>query len=187
MKDLKEKYQKEVIPAMREKFSYKNLMAVPKIEKIVVSAGIGKAIVQKTSDEQKKAIEAVVLGISSLAGQRPSVSKAKKSVASFKLRQGMTVGARVNLRGKRMYDFLSRLINIAIPRLRDFRGIDVKSFDRQGNLNLGFREHSVFPEISPEEIRFPFGVEVTVVTTSKSKEEGVELLRLIGFPIKKLD
>jgi len=185
MMRLKEKYNKEAVPAMKEKFGYKSSMAVPRIEKVAINAGIGKLVSGKTSDEQKKVLNTVADDLSQIAGQKVVLTRAKKSISSFKVREGMFVGAKVVLRGKRMNDFLERLINIALPRVRDFRGIDLKSFDKRGNLTLSFREQTVFPEISPEKTKAIFGFEVTVANTAKSKEEGIELLRLMGFPIKK--
>jgi len=183
--DLKEKYNKEVLPKMMEKFSYKSVMAVPKIEKVVVNTGFGKMIIAKTSGEQKKTYELILNDLGLICAQKPVLTKAKKSIAGFKIREGMPVGARVTLRGRKMYDFLERVVYIALPRFRDFRGIDLKSFDKEGNLTIAVREHIVFPEVSPEKAKTIFGFEITVVTTAKIREEGIELLRLLGFPIKK--
>jgi len=174
---LQEKYKKEVIPAMRAKFGYKNVMAAPKIEKAVVNVGVGRLRDEKEQQEVQKFLTLIT-------GQKPSPRPAKQAIASFKTREGMIVGYQVTLRGKRMYDFLSRLINIALPRTRDFRGLDEKSFDQKGNLTVGIKEHIVFPEVIGEDYRFLFGLEVTVVTTARKREEGVELLRLMGFPLK---
>jgi len=196
MINLKEKYKKEVIPQMMEKFGYnakgdisgkvryKNAMAVPKIEKVVVNTGFGKSTTGKTSDEQKKIAEAILNDLALICGQKPILTKAKKSISGFKIREGLPIGAQVTLRGKKMYDFLERLINIALPRSRDFQGIDLKAVDKQGNLTIGIREHICFPEILPEKIKSIFGFEITVVTTTKNREEGLELLKLLGFPIK---
>jgi len=181
---LPEKYKKEVIPQMMEEFGYKNIMAVPKIEKVVVNTGFGRLITDKTSEEQKKIFEAILEDLSLITGQRPVLTRAKKSISGFKIRQGLPIGAEVTLRGKRMFDFLERLINIALPRSRDFQGIDLKSFDKKGNLTIAIREHITFPEILPEKAKNIFGLEITVVTTAKKREEGVELLKLLGFPIK---
>ena len=181
---LKEKYQKEVIPAMMEKFGYRNEMAVPKIKKVVVNTGFGRLVAGKTSEEQKKLETAILEDLALISGQKPILKGAKKSISGFKIRKGMPVGAQVTLRGKRMQDFLERLIHIALPRSRDFRGIDPKSFDPKGNLTLAIKEHIAFPEISPEKVKNIFGLEITVVTTAKSREEGIELLKLLGFPIK---
>ena len=181
---LQEKYKKDVIPAMREKFGYKNVMAVPKIEKVVINTGFGKLISTKTSGEQKKIYETILDDLSLICAQRPILTKAKKSIAGFKTREGMFIGAMITLRGKKMHDFLDRVIHIALPRSRDFRGIGLKSFDREGNLTIPIREHIVFPEVSPEKAKAIFGFEITVVVKSKTREEGIELLKLLGFPIK---
>ena len=177
MSIIQEKYKKEVIPAMAAKFGYKNLMAIPKIEKVVVNVGVGRIRDEKQHEEIRKYIAMIT-------GQKPAPRPAKKSIASFKTRQGLIVGYQVSLRGKRMYDFISRLINIALPRTRDFKGLDSKSFDKKGNLTIGIKEHIVFPEIIGEDYRFLFGLEVTVVTSAKKREEGIELLKLMGFPIQ---
>ncbi len=182
---LKEKYLKEVIPAMKEKFGYTNDMAVPKIEKVVINTGFGRMISEKTSDEQKKIQQAVLDDLTLIAGQRAILTRIKKSIAGFKIRQGTPVGAAVILRRKKMFDFLDKFIHIDLPRTRDFRGIEIKSIDMAGNLTIAVKEHIVFPEISPEKVKFIFGLEITVVTTTKNKEQGLELLRLMGFPIKK--
>ena len=181
---LKDKYIKEVIPAMKEKFGYKNEMAVPKIEKVVINVGIGKLISGKPIDEQKKIQETILEEVALISGQRPILTKAKKSISGFKIKRGQPVGVKVTLRKKRMYDFLERLIHITLPRSRDFHGIDPKSVDKEGNLTIGIKEHIAFPEISPEKIKFIFGLEITIVTTAKTREEGLELLKLLGFPIK---
>lgn len=163
---------------MQEKFGYKNVMAVPKISKVVVNAGVGRVREEKERQEVEKYLALIT-------GQKASARPAKQAIAAFKTRKGLIVGYQVTLRGKRMYDFLSRLIDIALPRTRDFQGLDLKSIDSAGNLTIGVKEHIVFPEMIGEDYRFLFGFEATVVTTSKTKEEGLELLRLIGFPIKK--
>jgi large subunit ribosomal protein L5 len=176
---LKEKYQKEVIPIMKQKFGYKNDLAVAAIEKVVVNIGIGSSALK-----DKKAQELISKDLALIAGQKPSPALAKKAIASFKTRKGMTVGLKVTLRGKRMFDFLSRLINIALPRTRDFRGIDPKSVDQGGNLTIGIKEHIIFPEISQEDIKKIFGLEITIVTNAKKREEALELFKLLGFPIR---
>lgn len=181
---LKEKYQKEVIPAMQEKLGYRNVMAVPRIEKVVVNTGFGRMIVGKTGEEQKKIQESIVNDLSLICGQRALVTGAKKSISSFKIRKGMPIGVRVTLRGQKMYDFLERVIHVALPRSRDFRGIEPTSVDQGGNLTIAIKEHIAFPEISPEKTKSIFGFEITVVTNAKSRETGLELLRLFGFPIK---
>lgn len=182
---LQEKYNKEVIPAMIKKFGYKNDMAVPKIEKVVVNTGFGRLVSGKTSQEQKKIQEFILRDLSLITGQHPILTKAKKSIAGFKTRKGLPIGAMVTLRKKRMYDFLERVIRIALPRSRDFRGISSKSIDQAGNFNIAIKEHICFPEILPEKITFIFGFEITVVTTAKTYEEGKELLKLMEFPLKK--
>jgi len=181
---LKEKYEKEVVPKMMEIFGYKNKMAVPRIEKVVINTSFGKFVAGKTSEEQKKIQESVLNDLALISGQKPILTLAKKSISGFKVKKGMPLGAKVTLRKKRMYDFLERLINIALPRSRDFKGIDQKSFDKNGNLTIPFQEQIAFPEILPEQTKFIFGFEVTVATTAKKREEGITLLKLLGFPIK---
>lgn len=175
---LKEKYKKEVIPIMREKFGYKNDFAVPKVEKVVINTGIGRF----TQDQ--KTVEEIGRALSLISGQKPVFTLAKKAISSFKIREGMKVGFKITLRNQRMYDFLERLIYLALPRGRDFRGIDQKSIDEKGNLTIGIKEHIIFPEISHEEVKTIFGLEISVITNAKRKEEGLELLKLLGFPIK---
>jgi len=181
---LSEKYEKEVVPEMMKKFGYKNKMAVPRIEKVVVNTSFGKLIVDKTSAEQKKFLDSILGDLALICAQKPILKGAKKSISSFKLRKGLPVGAKITLRKKRMYDFLERLIHIVLPRSRDFRGIDPASFDKKGNLTVAIKEHITFPEVSPEKTKTIFGLEVTIVTNSKKREAGIELLKLIGFPIK---
>ena len=182
---LKNKYIKETVPQMMEKFGYKNTMAVPKIEKVVVNTGFGKLISGKTSEEQKKIYQDILDNLSLICGQKPQIRVSKKSISGFKTREGMPIGARVTLRGQRMYDFLERLICIGLPRSRDFQGITPESFDEKGNLTVGIKEQITFPEILPEKAKTIFGFETSVVTTARNREEGIELLRLMGFPIKK--
>ncbi|MFH1451070.1 MAG: 50S ribosomal protein L5 [bacterium] len=184
---LKEKYQKEVIPEMRKEFGYPSVMAVPRIEKVVVNTGFGKLISGKSGEESKKVYNGIIDDLATIVGQRPVVTRAKKSIASFKLREGMPVGACVTLRRMKMYDFLDRMIHISLPRARDFRGIDQKAFDKKGNLTISVRENIIFPEISPERARSIFGFEITIVTTAESREEGIALLKLMGFPLKKIE
>ena len=183
MMALKEKYQKEVIPKMMEKFGYKNKMAVPRIEKVIVNTGFGRLIVGKGSDEQEKIQGPILEDLSLIVGQKAVLKRAKKSIATFKTRKGMPLGAAVTLRKDKMYDFLERFVFFALPRTRDFRGISQKSIDQKGNLSYGVKEHTVFAEILPEKVKNIFGLEVTVVTTAKNKEEGLELFKLMGFPI----
>lgn len=187
MLHLKEKYQKEVVSEMMKKFGYKNKMAVPKIEKVTINIGFGRLILGKSSDEQKKIQTAVLEDFSLITGQCLMLIKAKKSIAGFKIRKNLsTIGAKVVLRGKRMNDFLEKLIHIALPRSRDFQGINPKSVDKKGNLTIGIKEHICFPEILPEKAKNIFGFEITITTTAKSKNEGLELLKLLGFPIKSI-
>jgi len=181
---LSEKYNTEVVPEMMKKFGYKNKMAVPKIVKIVVNTGFGREISGKTSEEQKKLTDYIIENLSLICGQKAILTQAKKSISSFKIRKGMSTGAKVTLRGKKMMDFLERLIHLALPRSRDFQGIDSKSVDKEGNLTIAIKEHIAFPEILPEKAKNIFGLEITVVTTAKTREEGIELLKLLGFPIK---
>lgn len=181
---LREKYQKEAIPTMKEKFGYKNVMAIPKIQKVVVNVGFGKMINGKTTEERKKIENFIGKEISLITGQLPILTKAKQSISVFKLRRGVPIGMKVTLRGKRMYDFLERLINIVLPRVRDFRGISSSAIEERGNLNIGIREHIVFPEIPPEQAQFIFGFQITVVVNSATKETAAELFKLLGFPIK---
>ena len=181
---LQDKYKKEVIPQMKERFGYGNTMAVPKIEKVVINTGFGRLVSGKTSEEQKKIYRPILEDLATICGQCPILTKAKKSIAGFKIREGMPIGAMVTLRRKMMHDFLERLIHIVLPRSRDFRGIDPKSVDKEGNLTVAIKEHISFPEILPERAKTIFGLELTVVTTAKNREEGLELLKLLGFPIK---
>jgi large subunit ribosomal protein L5 len=185
MTELKKKYEKVAIKGMEEKFNYGNKMAVPKIIKVVINTGFGKIIAPKTKDEQKRFTDYVIDNIGSVCGQRPVLTEARKSISSFKLREGSIIGAKVTLRGKKMYDFLERLINIVLPRVRDFRGISPKIIDKRGTMNLGIKEHIVFPEISPEKSPIILGLEITIVTNAKSREEGAELFKLLDFPMKK--
>lgn len=178
MSRLKDRYKSEVIPAMMQKFGYQNIMQAPKLEKVVVNMGLGEAI------QNSKIIDAAVNDIMTITGQKPITTKAKKSIAAFKLRAGMTVGAKVTLRGERMYDFVDKLFNIALPRVRDFRGVSPKSFDGRGNFSLGVREQLMFPEIDYDKIDKIRGMDIIFVTTAKTDEEARELLRLMGMPFK---
>jgi len=180
MPRLLEQYKKTVLPALQKEFGIKNVMAVPRIEKVVINTGIGRIL------KDDKAIQKLAKDLSLLSGQKAIERKAKKSIASFKLREGVTIGYSVTLRGKRMYDFLDRMIALALPMSKDFRGIELKNFDAKGNLNFGIREHSIFPEITYETLKDIFGLQVTVVTkNSQSREQGISLLRMLGFPLKK--
>ncbi len=175
--DTRALYKKKALPGLKEKFGYRNAMAAPRIEKAVVNIGIGRTREEKERTEIEKYAAMIT-------GQKPSARPAKKAIAAFKTRKGLIVGLQVTLRGARMDDFLSRLVSVALPRTRDFRGLDEKSFDRKGNLTIGIREHIVFPEMIGEDYKMLFGMEVTVVTTAKKREEGIALLKLMGFPIR---
>ena len=177
-KNLKAKYQEDVIPAMKEKFGYKNDHQVPKLVKVVLNMGVGEA------SHNSKIAESIEAQLTKIAGQKAVVTKAKKSIASYKLREGMPVGAMATLRGERMYDFLQKLICVVLPRIRDFRGISTKSFDGRGNYTLGLKEQALFPEITYEEVDLVKGMNVSVITTAETDEEARELLRLLGMPFK---
>jgi len=179
MQQLKGKYNDEVRPALMQQFGYTSVMAVPRITKIVINEGLG------SSKEDSKAIDKAVRELSLIALQKPIITKAKKSISNFKLRQGMPVGVKVTLRGERMYVFMEKLLNIALPRLRDFRGINPNAFDGRGNYNLGIKEQLIFPEITYDMVDKVRGMDVTVVTTAKSDEEARALLQAMGFPFRK--
>jgi large subunit ribosomal protein L5 len=174
---LKQKYREEVAPALREKFSYANVMETPSITKIVVNMGVGKAI------ESASNLDNAVKDMTAITGQKPQVTRAKKSISNFKLREGMAIGCRVTLRGDRMYEFLDRLINVALPRVRDFRGVSSKMSGR-GDYNLGLKEQFIFPEIEFDKVDAVRGMNITLVTTAKTDEEGRELLRQFGMPFR---
>jgi len=178
IKNLKEKYIKEVIPALKEKFGYKNDLAVPRIVKVVVNTGFNPA------SKDEKIQKEIADNLSLITGQKPVSRRSKKSEACFKIREGMVVGLSVSLRGKNMYNFLDRLINIALPRSRDFRGLLKKNIDQAGNLNIGIKEQIIFPEISTENTKNIFGFEVAVVTNANDYKQGLEMFKLLGFPIK---
>lgn len=178
MARLKDRYREEVAPALKEKFDIQNPMRIPRIEKVVVNMGVGEAVVNS------KAMDGAVADLTKITGQKPQIRRARKSIAGFKIREGMPVGARVTLRGERMWEFLDRLISIALPRTRDFRGINPKAFDGRGNFALGLREQLIFPEISYDSIDATRGLDVAVVTTAETDEEGRELLRLLGMPFR---
>ncbi|MBE3580342.1 MAG: 50S ribosomal protein L5 [Thermoanaerobacteraceae bacterium] len=178
MARLKEKYLKDIRPAMQTKFGYRNIMEIPRLEKIVVNMGIGEAT------QNPKALDGAVEDLMAITGQRPVVTRAKKSIAAFKLRKGNKIGCKVTLRGDRMYEFLDRLINVALPRVRDFKGVSPNSFDGRGNYTLGLREQLIFPEIDYDKIDQVRGMDITVVTTAKTDEEARELLRLFGMPFR---
>jgi len=176
---LKETYQKEIIDGMTKKFGYKNVMQVPKIEKIVINMGIGEA------KENSKVLDSAMNDLAIIAGQKPVTTKAKNSIANFKIREGMPIGCKVTLRGERMYEFLDRLVNLALPRVRDFRGVNPNSFDGRGNYALGIKEQLILPEIEYDKIDKIRGMDVIVVTTAKTDEEARELLRLFNMPFAK--
>lgn len=176
MSRLKDKYQNEVVPALMKKFGYKNIMEVPKVEKVVVNIGLGEAIANS------KALDAAVNDLTLITGQKPIVTRAKKSIAGFKLREGMPIGCKVTLRGERRDFFLDKLLNIAFPRIRDFRGISAKGFDGRGNYTVGIKEQLIFPEIEYDKVDRIRGMEITMVTSAKTDEEAKELLKLLGTP-----
>jgi len=173
---LKEKYAKEVRKRLQDEFGIKNPMAVPKIEKVVLNMGVGEAI------SNIKILDSAVDELATITGQKPVITKAKKSIASFKLREGQSIGTRVTLRGEKMYEFLDRLINVALPRVRDFRGVPSKSFDGRGNYTLGIRDHLIFPEIDPVKVDKSKGMNITIVTTAENDEQARFLLRELGMP-----
>jgi len=175
---LREKYQEEVVPALMEEFKFKSIMQVPRLVKIVVNVGVGEAV------QNAKAIEAAVNDVATITGQKPVVTRAKKSVASFKLRAGMPIGVMVTLRGDRMYDFLDRLCSLALPRIRDFRGVSRSSFDGRGNYSLGLREQIVFPDIDYDKIDKIRGLEVAIVTSAPNDEQAYSLLKRLGMPFR---
>lgn len=176
---LKEKYQQEVVPNLQKAFNYKNPMQVPGVHKVVVNIGMGEVI------QNAKAMDAAVADLAAITGQRPVITRAKRSVAAFKLREGMQIGCMVTLRGEHMYQFLDKLMNAALPRLRDFQGVSAEAFDGRGNYTLGLREQLVFPEIDYDKVDKVRGMEVSIVTTARTDEEGRELLKLMGMPFKK--
>ena len=178
MTRLQEKYRAEVVPALQQKFQYKNVMEIPRLEKIVINMGLGDC------KDNAKARELAVTELTTIAGQKPMVTKSKKSIANFKLRAGMNVGAKVTLRGDRMYEFADKLVSIVLPRVRDFRGVSAKAFDGRGNYSLGVREQLIFPEIEYDKVEKIRGMEMVFVTTARTDEEAKELLRLLGMPFQ---
>lgn len=176
MARLKDKYVSDIVPALKEKFQYGNVMQVPKLVKVIVNIGMGEAIANP------KAMDAAIGDLTIITGQKPIITKAKKSVAAFKVREGMSIGCKVTLRGDKMYEFCDRLVSVALPRVRDFKGISPKAFDGRGNYTLGLKEQSIFPEIEYDKIDRVRGMEVCFVTSAKTDEEAKELLRLIGMP-----
>ncbi len=173
-----EKYQNEVLPKLKDELKRKNPMSIPRLNKIVVSMGVGKAIAER------KRLESARKELASITGQLPLVCKAKKSVSNFKLRQGMDTGLKVTLRGKRMYEFMDRLISVAMPRVRDFRGLDPKGFDGRGNFNMGLTEQTVFPEVDADKVEFQQGMNITFVTTALNDQESLSLLKYLGMPFR---
>lgn len=176
MDRLQEKYAKEVAPELTKKFGYKNVMQLPKLEKVIINMGVGEAV------GNSKALDAAVSDLALIAGQKPIVTRAKKSIATWKIRQGMAIGAKVTLRGTRMYQFLDKFINVALPRVRDFRGVSAKAFDGRGNYSVGLKEQLIFPEIDYDKIDKVRGMNVVIVTTAKTDEEAKALLSLLGMP-----
>lgn len=179
MNRLREKYTKQIVPALIKAFQYQNVMQVPRVQKVVVNIGLGSEM------ENAKAIESAVSDMTKITGQKPVVTKARKSIAAFKLREGRIIGTKVTLRGDKMWSFLDRVINIALPRVRDFRGVSPDAFDGRGNYTLGFKDQLVFPEIEYDKIDKLRGMEITVVTTAKSDDQGRLLIQLLGMPFRK--
>ena len=179
MNQLKQKYQEEVLPSLMEKFEYKSVMQAPAIEKIVINMGVGDAV------QNSKALDSAVEELSLISGQKPVVTRAKKSIAGFRLREGMPIGAKVTLRGERMYEFLQKLIAVSLPRVSDFRGISKKAFDGRGNYTLGVKEQLIFPEINYDKVSKIRGMDIVIVTTSNTDEEARELLAQLGMPFQK--
>lgn len=175
---LKERYRQEFVPQMIKKYNYKNVMQAPALSKVVINMGVGEAI------QNPKSLEAAVNDLTTISGQRPVVTKARKSIAAFKLRAGMKIGCKVTLRGNRMYDFVEKLVNAVLPRVRDFRGVSPRSFDGRGNYTLGLREQVIFPEIDYDKIDKVRGMDIIIVTTAKTDEEARDLLRLVGMPFR---
>ncbi len=175
---MKEKYQRDIVPALTKEFNYRNPMEVPKVEKVVINIGMGEAL------QNAKSMDAALSDLTAIAGQKPVVTRARKSIANFKLRQGQPIGAMVTLRGEKMYEFLDRLISIALPRIRDFRGVSRRSFDGRGNYSIGLREQIVFPEIDYDRVDKLRGLEVAIVTTARNDNEGYALLKNMGMPFR---
>ncbi|MDO4539901.1 MAG: 50S ribosomal protein L5 [Syntrophomonadaceae bacterium] len=178
MANLKEQYKQDMIPKLMEHFQYKNVMQVPRLEKVIINIGVGEAT------QNPKALDGAVNDLTIICGQKPVITKARKSIAGFKLREGVPIGCKVTLRGERMYDFLEKLINIVLPRVRDFRGVSPQAFDGRGNYSLGIKEQTIFPEIDFDKIDKIRGMEVVIVTTAKTDEEARELLKCMGMPFR---
>lgn len=179
MNELKSKYQNDIVSSLVEKFNYDSVMQVPKVDKIVINMGVGDAV------QNTKALDSAVEELALISGQQPLVTKAKKSIAGFRLREGMPIGAKVTLRGERMYDFLQKLIDVSLPRVRDFRGISKKSFDGRGNYTLGVKEQLIFPEVNYDQVSKVRGMDIVIVTTGNTDEEARELLTQLGMPFQK--
>lgn len=180
VKDLQTRFKEEIAPELQKKLALKNVNAVPKIEKVTINVGFGSLI-----NAGNKDFDFILENIAKIAGQKPTAKEARKSISNFKLREGSTIGTAVTVRGKRMYDFLDKLINVVFPRVRDFRGVSPKAFDGSGNYSIGFKEHTVFPEISPDDVIKFHGVQVSITTSAKDDEHGLALLTEFGFPFKK--
>ena len=178
-KDLKKRYVEDVIPALKEKFNYQNVHQIPKLEKVVINMGVGEAV------QNAKILDGAVEELTKIAGQKPVVTRAKKSIATFKLRAGMPIGCMVTLRGEKMYDFLQKLINVTLPRIRDFRGVSSKSFDGRGNYSLGIKEQLLFPEIKYDDVSVVKGMNISIITTANTDDEARELLAQLGMPFRK--
>lgn len=179
MSRLKDKYQSEVVKGLQEKYNYKNVMQVPKVTKVVINMAVGEAVTNS------KALDAAVNDMTIISGQKPIITKAKKSIAAFKIREGMNLGCKVTLRGDRMYEFLDKLMNLALPRVRDFQGVSATGFDGRGNYTLGLKDQLIFPEIEYDKIDKSRGMDITVVTTATTDEEGRDMLRMMGMPFQK--
>lgn len=182
MKTFLKKYKEEIIPKMKEKFKYNSDSAVPEIKKIIINVGVGRLSQQPNFE---KNLEFILNDISLIAGQKPALTAAKKSIAGFKIRAGQTVGLKTTLRRLKMYNFLQKLVDVVFPRAKDFRGISYDNIDESGNLNIGIKEHIIFPEISTDTIKFDFGLQISIVSNAKTREEAVELYKLLGIPFKK--
>ena len=178
-KDLKKRYVEDVVPALKEKFSYQNVHQIPKLEKVVINMGVGEAV------QNAKILDGAVEELTKIAGQKPVVTRAKKSIATYKLRAGMPIGCMVTLRGEKMYDFLQKLINVTLPRIRDFRGVSAKSFDGRGNYSLGIKEQLLFPEIKYDDVSVVKGMNISIITTANTDDEARELLAQLGMPFRK--
>ena len=178
-KDLKKRYVEDVVPALKEKFNYQNVHQIPKLEKVVINMGVGEAV------QNAKILDGAVEELTKIAGQKPVVTRAKKSIATYKLRAGMPIGCMVTLRGEKMYDFLQKLINVTLPRIRDFRGVSAKSFDGRGNYSLGIKEQLLFPEIKYDDVSVVKGMNISIITTANTDDEARELLAQLGMPFRK--